>query len=50
MTLSESFDPNHLPDAGVHLALGITITEATPQRVVVTVPVTSKVTGARAAL
>jgi uncharacterized protein (TIGR00369 family) len=43
MTLSESFDPNFLPDAGVHLALGITIEQASPERVVVSVPVTSKV-------
>jgi uncharacterized protein (TIGR00369 family) len=43
MTLNESFDLNQLPDAGVHVALGITVEEATPERVVVSVPVTSKV-------
>jgi uncharacterized protein (TIGR00369 family) len=43
MTLNESFDLNQLPDAGVHIALGITVEEATPERVVVSVPVTSKV-------
>jgi len=43
MALNESFDLNHLPDAGVHVALGITVEEATPERVVVSVPVTSKV-------
>lgn len=35
--------PSFLPDAGVHLALGITVDEATPDRVVVSVPVTSTV-------
>jgi len=43
MTLNESFDLNQLPDAGVHVALGITVEEATPERVEVSVPVTSKV-------
>jgi len=35
--------PASVPDAGVHLALGITVAEATPERVVVSVPVTSTV-------
>jgi uncharacterized protein (TIGR00369 family) len=35
--------PSFPPEAGVHLALGITVVEATPERVVVSVPVTSTV-------
>ena len=35
--------PPSIPDAGVHLALGISVVTATPDRVVVSVPVTSTV-------
>ena len=35
--------PPSMPDAGVHLALGISVVDATPERVVVSVPVTSTV-------
>ena len=43
MENEQAFDPRQLPDAGVHLALGITIEQATPEQVVVSVPVTSNV-------
>ncbi len=35
--------PPSIPDAGVHLTLGISVVTATPDRVVVSVPVTSTV-------